>query len=228
MDKKVILISGGSDGLGKALAASLAKQHDVIILANRPEETAAAAAAAGCDYVVADVTDASALVAAVVEVLAKHGHVDCLVNNAGIYLEGPFEDADPVRIKAVMEVNTLGTMYLTRAVLPAMKAARAGRIVNVVSQAGLYARAGYPVYSASKWAITGFTKSLAEELKPTGITVCGFYPGPMKTKIFEKAGVEEDMSGFIELADAVRALEFIIETPDALAIPELGINPGYY
>ena len=226
--KKVIFISGGSSGFGKALAAEMAKEHQVVILARSEEETAAAAKETGCDYVLADVADGAAVQKAVKQVLSKYGRVDVLVNNAGIWIQGPLEENDPARIKTTMDVNATGTILLTHALLGAMKKAGSGRIINVISQAGLAWKKERSVYNASKWAITGFTKSLADELHGTGVTVAGFYPGPMKTALFEKAGIQKDTSKAMELADAVRAVTFIIDTPDDLEIPELGITPTFY
>lgn len=221
---KTILISGGSDGLGKALATRLAKQHTVIILSHNVEKTTSVAEEIGCDYAVADVTNADEIKQAVDLVIKRHKKIDCLINNAGILIQGPLEENETERIKETMDVNATGTILLTHAVLPYMKKVVSGRIINVISQAGLGAKKERAVYNASKWAITGFTKSLYEELTGTGVTITGFYPGPMKTALFAKAGIDMDMSHEMELTDVVRALEFIIESPDRIAIPEFGIN----
>ncbi|MEK7172403.1 MAG: SDR family oxidoreductase [Patescibacteria group bacterium] len=228
---KTILISGGSSGLGQATAEKLAKKYKVVILAPDAKRIKEVAAKIGCDFQVADVTDYGQLEGAVEETIKKHGGIDVLINNAGIWIEGNLETNDPERIQKTMAVNAVGTMLLTRAVLPHMKKAGRGRIINVISQAGLTAKPERSVYNGSKWAITGFTKSLATELTGSGITVTGFYPGAMKTNLFASAGVkknEEKYSKYMELADVVRALEFVVETPEELEIPELGIKPGWY
>ncbi len=223
-----MLISGGSEGLGRALAARFSKKYNVIILARNPARTEQAAKEIGCDFAVADVSDYGQLEQAVSKIIEKHGTIDCLINNAGIWIEGPLEKNDPERIKEVVDVNSTGTMLLTRAVLPHMKKAGKGKIINVISQAGLHGKAERSVYNASKWAITGFTRSLQAEFAGSGITVSGFYPGSMKTQLFAHGGVEKDPSKFMELKEAVRAVEFILDTPKGLTIPELGIKPTYY
>jgi len=223
---KTVLISGGSDGLGKAVALKLSKKYQVIILANNPEQTESTAKEIGCDFKVADVTAYDSLEKAASEIIKKYKTIDVLINAAGIWIEGLLENNEPERIKKVIEVNATGTIFLTKAVLPFMKKEKSGRIINVSSQAGLEAKTERSVYSASKWAVTGFTKSLSIELAGSGVAVTGFYPGKMKTKLFAKAGVEKDMSNFMELSDVVRAVEFIVETPDSLTIPELGIKPS--
>jgi len=225
---KTILISGGSDGLGKALAEKLVRNNKVIILANNAEKTEKVAKELGTDFVVADVSNYQNIRSAVEEIIKRHKTIDCLINNAGLWIEGALENNDPEQIAKVMAVNATGSILLTHAVLPHMKENKKGRIINVISQAGLGAKAERSVYNASKWAMTGFTKSLAQELIPSNISVCGFYPGSMQTEFFEKAGSNKDLTKFMSLSEAVRALEFIVETPDDLTIPELGIKPAWY
>ena len=222
--QKVILISGGSDGLGKALAMQLVKTHAVVILAHNKEKVEKAAEEIGCDFVCADVSNYQQVHEAVETVLQKYGQIDYLVNNAGFWIEGTLESNAPEDITKALDVNTKGTIFLTKAVLPYMREKNSGRIINVISQAGLYAKAERIVYYASKWTITGFTDSLRLEVAPYNISVCGFYPGAMKTNFFTKVGVTKDMSKYIELEEAVRALQFIIETPESVCIPELGIK----
>jgi hypothetical protein len=107
-----------------------------------------------------------------------------------------------------------------------MKKEKGCRIINVISQAGLSFKKERSIYYASKWAITGFTKAMAEELAGSGVAITGFYPGPMKTGLFAKAGIGKDTSSYMELPSVVRAIEFIVETPNELTIPELGIKPA--
>lgn len=223
---KTILITGGSDGLGKALATDLAKDYAVVILADDAGQCSAVAAELDCSEVVADVSDYAQVEKAVEDLVAKHGGIDVLINCAGVWMEGPLEVADPARIEAVVRVNTLGTIFATRAALPHMKQKGSGRIVNIVSQDGLKPKVFHAAYCASKWAVTGFTKTLAEELRGSGVSVSGIYPGPMKTKLFEKGGVERDMSDYLDPAEVVRAIRFAIESPGNVAIPEIGVVPS--
>lgn len=221
-----ILISGGSDGLGKATAIQLAKKHTVVILAKNPEKTKKAAEEIGCDFVVADVVNYAEVERAVNEILEKHTSIDCLINNAGLWLVGLLESNDPTVIKQIMDVNALGPILLTRAVLPHMKQTKRGRIINIISQAGFYPKAERAPYYASKWAVTGFTKSLALELAGSGVAITGFYPGAMQTNMFATSGDARDTSQYLNLSEVVRALEFVIETPVEINIPEFGITPA--
>lgn len=164
---KTILISGGSDGLGKAIAKQLAAGNKVIILSPSEEKLRRAADEIGCDYKVCDVRN----YAQVKRAIEGLGSIDCLVNNAGLWIEGPLDENDPDYAKQVLDVNVLGVINLTKAVIPVMKKQQAGLIININSQGGFYAKAERSVYTAAKWAITGFTKAMQPELAPHGIAV---------------------------------------------------------
>ena len=217
---KTILITGGSDGLGKAIAARLAPNNKVIILSPHEEKLSAVADAVGCEYKVCDVRD----YAQVEKVIGELGSLDCLINNAGLWIEGSLEQSDPQRIHEVLEVNTLGTINCAKAVIPTMKRQKSGRIINVISQAGLYAKPQRSVYNASKWAITGFTKSLQEELSPFGIAVTGLYPGKLKSDMFKKMGIDKDLSDALELDEVAKTVEFIVGADNSTLFCEVGLR----
>lgn len=222
---KHILITGGSDGLGKITAQRLQeRKHKVTILSSNAENARSAAEEIGCAYVVADVSDAGAAQAAIVQAEQYNGPIDILINNAGIWIQGKLEDNEPAYIEQVFRVNTLGTIYCTRAVLATMKQRSTGKIINVISQAGLHGKAERSVYNASKWAVTGFTKSMRDELKAHKIAAMGFYPGALQTGLFAKAGYDRDMSKALNPAYAANALVFMCEHPDGVNVPEFGIE----
>lgn len=224
MNKKVILVSGGSDGLGKAIAYRLSPNHQVVILSHNEEKLKATSAEINCDFVVADVTDYSSLEQAVRQVVEKYKNIDVLVNNAGIWMEGLLEESDPKQIEEVVKVNALGPIFLTKAVIPTMKSQGQGRVINIVSQDGLKSKRNRSVYSASKWAATGFTKCLQEDLSEKGIGVTGIYPGLMKTSLFEKQGVSRDLSHSLELSEVAAVVEFVVNLPAETLIPDIGIK----
>jgi short-subunit dehydrogenase len=217
---KTVVITGGSEGLGKAIAKRLSPNFHVVILARNEANLKAAAQEIGCDYKVCDVRSYANVEATMQQI----GSIDCLINNAGIWLQGDLDQTDPERIHEVLEVNTLGTINCTKAVMPNMKANKSGRIINVISQAGLNARAGWPVYIASKWAITGFTKSMQQELEPFGIGVTGFYPATINTELFAKSGAPKDVSKDLDTDEVARAIEYIVSCDNAVLIPEMGIK----
>lgn len=222
--KKVIIISGGSDGLGKEIVKKLSLGHFVVNLSLHKEKIEAVIKEFGCEGMVCDVSDVKAVEEAVARILKKHKRIDCLINNAGLWTEGPLETNDPAEIRRLLDVNTLGTILLSRAVVPVMKTQKSGLIINIISQAGLYGKAERSVYNASKWAITGFTKSLAPELAPFNIAVTGFYPGMMKTGIFAKGGSQKEFIKALEPEAVARAVAFVAETDAPAMFPEIGIK----
>jgi len=220
---KTILITGGSDGLGKALAEKLAPDNKVIILARNEAVLHKVAQATDCDYRVCDVRDAPQVAATFEKIAEEHGKIDVLVNNAGVIINGELVDTSDEDITNVITTNTLGSIYVAKAALRRMKQQQSGLIINVVSQSGLNAKAGRSIYNASKWALTGFTKALQEEAAAYNVRVTGFYPGTIKTDLFAKAGLE--MKGpSITTGQAVKTLEFIISSDEDVLIPELGIK----
>ena len=105
-----------------------------------------------------------------------------------------------------------------------MKKQKRGLIVNIISQGGLYAKPERAVYSAAKWGVTGFTKSLQGELAKYGISVTGIYPGKLNTKMFEKMGIEKDMSDALAPREVARIVKFLLETDSKVIFPEIGIK----
>lgn len=208
----MVVIAGGSDGLGKAIARRLAAEYRVVILSPSEEKLKAAAEEIGCSYRVCDVGDYGQCAAAVKRIIEDHGRIDFLINSAGVWIEGELADNNPAMIERTIRVNTLGTIFMTRAVVGQMKERKSGVVVNIISRAGLYAKPLRSIYNASKWAVTGFTKCLEEELADYGIKVVGVYPGMMKTNLFAKAGATKDMSKALDPDKVARVVEFVVET----------------
>lgn len=226
---KHVLITGGSDGIGKLTAEELLEAgYKVTILSHDADKTEAVAKSLGCGFVVADVADGGVAAKAVAEAEELNGPVDILINNAGVWLSRPIDEVTPEEMKRVIEVNTLGTMYYTQAVSVGMKQRGSGRIINVNSQAGIYTHAKRSVYHASKWAITGFTKALQEELREFGIAVTGFYPGAMNTQLFAKAHDMKDRSEALDPHAAADALLYLCNLSGDIEIPEFGLKSLNY
>ncbi len=218
---KHVLVTGGSDGLGKLAAGKLAEAgYKVTILSRDESKTKAAAEGIGCAYIVANVANPAQVDAAI----RQAGDIDIFINCAGVWLAGLLENNSPEDIEKTIATNTLGTIYCTRAVVPSMKARRSGRIINVSSQVGLKYPPERSVYAASKWAVTGFTRVMQAELKPAHISVVGFYPGGMVTGMFAKAGDMKDRSTALDPEVAADALVYLCGLPDHVEIPEFGIE----
>lgn len=220
---KTIVITGGSDGLGKVLAETLSADNNVIILARNKAALHKVAVETGCEWHACDVKDFQQVAEVMGKIAEKHGEIDVLLNNAGVMINGDLVDTSYEDIENVITTNTLGSIYAAKAVLEYMKPQKSGLIINVISQSGLNARANRSIYNASKFALTGFTKALQQETAQYGVRVTGFYPGTIKTDFFAKGGIE--MKGpAISSDDAVRAIQYMLSLSEDVVIPELGIK----
>lgn len=190
----VIVVTGATSGLGLALISALKGAGFTPILTGRDaDKVAAAAVDLGVAGYQLDVSDAGSIETVTSQITADYGPVAGLINNAGIWLEGDFEGYRPAAIQAVIDTNTTGTILMTHAMLPEMIAQARGTVINIVSTGALYTRKMISVYSASKWAIRGFTGCLEVECAPKGVRVMGFYPGKISSNMYETAGVGRDL-----------------------------------
>ena len=172
---KVVILTGGTSGIGRAVVEQLRQRGC------RVYEFSRRAAEADDRHFSVDVTDDAAVKAAVDAVAAKEGRIDILINNAGFGISGAMEFTDPADSHRLMEVNLFGMDNLIRAVLPHMRAAGSGRIVNISSVAGVFAIPFQAWYSISKAAVRSLTLALANEVDPFGIQVTSVMPGDIKT-----------------------------------------------
>ncbi len=175
------VVTGGGRGIGRAAAAALTAAGSEVIILGRNEPTLheAVAAGAAAAYRAVDVTDEAAFAA----VLAELGAIDILVNNAGIADSAPFARTDVAMFRRLMAVNFESVVIACRAVLPGMTARGYGRIVSVSSIAGLKGYAYVSAYVASKHAVVGLTRALAQEVAKTGVTVNAVCPGYVDTDL---------------------------------------------
>lgn len=222
--KKVIVITGASDGLGKTLTESLSKENNVIALATTEEKLQKVAEDNNCNYKVCDVSDYHQVEKCTNEIIEEFGKIDILINNAGLWIQEKLEENDADRINAVIDVNLLGTIYMTKAVIPIMKKNQDGIIININSQVGINHKAERVVYNASKWGVTGFSKSLQDEVAKYGIRVTDILPGMLKTDMFNKMNIKKNMENGLDTKEVARLVKFIIDTPKDVMIPEVGIK----
>ncbi|GHG29645.1 glucose 1-dehydrogenase [Streptomyces filamentosus] len=181
---KVALVTGAARGIGAAQARLFAALGARVVLTDVLEEEGRLAARELGDsarFVRHDVTDEASWRAAAAVAADAFGRLDVLVNNAAIYTTSPIEDEDPARLDALLRVNLVGPFLGIRAVVPAMRAAGGGSIVNMSSQAGLQGIWGHGGYGAAKWGLRGLTKTAAIELGPDGIRVNSVHPGAIAT-----------------------------------------------
>jgi 3-oxoacyl-[acyl-carrier protein] reductase len=189
LKNKNALITGAGKGIGKAIALALAKEGvNVILVARTQEELDNVAAKARSLRVkalaiTADVAEINSVNAAVETALAEFGTIDILINNAGIAAFGKFLELESAAWERIIQVNLMGTYYMTRAVLPNMIERQIGDIINISSTAGLSGNALTSAYSASKFAVMGLTESLMQEVRKHNIRVTALTPSTVATEM---------------------------------------------
>src|SRR5215831_16653882 len=181
---KIWLVTGSASGLGRNIAeAVLASGSRLVATARDPRRLDDLVKKYGGQVRTAslDVADEEAAHAAVQGAVDAFGRLDVVVNNAGYGDVAPFEQLSPERFKAVMDTNFYGVVYVTRAALPIMRKQKSGCILQISSVGGRLAVPGSTAYHAAKWAVGGFTESLAQEVAPFGVRVYALEPGGMRT-----------------------------------------------
>lgn len=184
-ERKIILLTGAFSGIGRATAEKLAARgHKVYGTSRDPKGKTVPA---GVVALALDVRDETSIAPAVARIIEDEGRIDVLVNNAGYILTGGIEETTPEEASAQFETNFFGLHRVTRAVLPHMRRRAGGRIVNVSSLVGHAPIPFAAFYSASKFALEGYSESLAHELAPFGIDVAMVEPGFVRTPLAEHA-----------------------------------------
>jgi NAD(P)-dependent dehydrogenase (short-subunit alcohol dehydrogenase family) len=193
----VVLVTGARSGFGQLAALELARRGHTVYAGLRDPDTAGplleAAGSLDVRPLALDVTVAEEREAAVGRILDEQGRIDALVNNAGIALGGFLEQVDEAGFRRLMDVNLFAVHALTKQVLPAMRARRAGVVVMVSSMSGRTAMPGLGAYAASKFALEGMSEAWRHELRPFGVRVVLVEPGPYKTDIFGRNRQEVEM-----------------------------------
>ncbi len=190
---KTWFITGASRGLGADIAAAALKAGDRVVATARQRAAVSDALGPDSEQLLSlslDVTDAAQAQAAAAAALARFGAIDVLVNNAGYGHLGYFEEATEADIQAQYATNVFGLFNVTRAVLPAMRAARRGHVFNLSSSAGFRGVEIGALYCSSKFAVEGFSESLRHDLAPFGIHVTIIEPGPFRTDFLKPESIK--------------------------------------
>ncbi len=229
---KLAWITGGSAGIGLAIAHALGESGYFVVISARNEKLLSDAceelrkSGRNADHVLLDVTRRSDVNAACRTILDRHGRIDVLVNNAGFNIKArKWEDLIPEEFNSVVAANLTGTFNAIHAVLPAMRAQKAGTIVNVSSVAGKDVNLeGGVAYSAAKHGVVVLTELVNQSEFRHGIRACVVAPGGVDTRAHstKPQAVRETM---LRAEDVARAVRFAVETPPHAAVYEIDIRP---
>ena len=206
---KVWFITGCSSGFGRLLAEAALERGDRVVATARDENKIIDLTDKYPDTALAltvDVTDQNTILIAVQDAIQTFGQIDVLVNNAGYGLSGAVEEASDEEIEQVISTNVFGVVDTTRAVLPHMRERRSGHILMLSSVAGLIGTQGLAYYNLTKFAVEGFSESLAQETKHLGIRVSIIEPGPFRTDFLGRSGqvAKQEIDDYKESAGKLR------------------------
>lgn len=225
------IITGAGKGIGKAAAVAVAKEgvHLGLISRSSGDLEALQTALAGefgikVHFATADIADRTEVEAALGKLMAELGAVDILINNAGIAQFGTLIDMDPAQWERIIQVNLMGTYYVTRAVLPTMIRQNRGSIINVASSAGERGAATTTAYAASKFAVMGMTESLMQEVRKANIRVTALTPSTVNTELAAKAGLKiGDEDRMLQPEDVAELIMATLKLPQRVFIKTAGI-----
>jgi NAD(P)-dependent dehydrogenase (short-subunit alcohol dehydrogenase family) len=178
---KVVLITGGTSGLGEAMAFAFSKQKYLVYAAGRNIENKKESP--NLKYIYLDVTNDEIINKAINKIVSEHNKIDILINNAGIGVAAALEEISINEVKHAFDINLFGTLRLIKSVVPHMRNQGSGLIINISSIAGQVGLPFQGIYSSTKFALEGMTEALQTELKPFEIKVCLVEPGDYKTKV---------------------------------------------
>ena len=206
-EKKIWFVTGAGRGMGVDIVkAALAAGHAVVATGRNPDAVTKAVGSSDDLLVVKlDVTNPDDAEAATSAALKRFGRIDVLVNNAGNFFAGFFEEIPPEDFRAQVETNFFGTVNVTRAVLPHMRAQRDGLIITISSTGGITGQAFVSAYSAAKFAVEGWMESLAPEIAPFGIRTMLVEPGFFRTELLTNESTKWPEPSIADYAETARA-----------------------
>ncbi|MEN9371341.1 MAG: hypothetical protein RLZZ64_416 [Bacteroidota bacterium] len=225
-----VVITGASQGLGKCMAEHFAKDgHDLFLCSRNMDKLQAWQAKLMADHKVQitsfnfDLSIEEEVKKFAAQVLAATDHIDILINNAGTYEPGSTYNEPEGQLAKVMDLNLFSAYHLTRALLPGMLARKKWHIFNMCSIAALKAYDNGGAYSISKWALTGYTKNLREEMKPYNIKVSMIHPGATYTPSWEQSGLPP--SRFMKPEDVAQMVLTSCKLSDQACVEEIIMRP---
>ncbi len=222
MADRAALVTGGSSGIGLAIARLLRDEgYDLTLVSRTPEKIEAAAAELGAVAVAADVADPDECARAVAEHQARFGRLDVLVNSAGVGIGGLVEDLDLKKLDLQLDINLRGLFLVTQAAIPLLRESR-GWIVNLASIAGTLPTPGLATYGATKAAVIALTRSLNAELDAAGVRAIAICPGFVDTPMAQWSGLEQEE--MIRPEDCAEVVRMCLRLSPAARVPQVVIE----
>ena len=223
LNKAKALVTGGSEGIGRAIAAALVNEGaDVVIMARSPETLEPVAAEIGADWIAGDVGVEKDAKRTVEEFVDRHGRLDVLVNNAGIGRFSPLVEMDLSDLQEVYRTNVFGAFLMAREAAKVFVRQGSGHLINISSTAGLKGGSGGTAYSSSKFALRGMTECWRDELRRHDVRVMLVNPSEVQTGFASKAGYQQTPS-----PNKLRPREIADAIVGALAIDDRGFVPEF-
>ena len=228
LQDKVIVIVGATGGIGATLTRKLASTGARLVLAARNGESLAALAndlPADVLTVTTDITQAEQVEALIQTTVAQFGQIDVLVNAAGAGILKAYNNIEPTDLDAMLDLNLKGCFYTSQAAAKEMQKRKSGHICNVVGILGKHSMPMAAAYSASKFGVVGFSKSMAEELKRFGVKITLFYFGGIDSPFWDKVNLKVDRNKMLSCETAANAIFYALSA-EPQAIPmEINIQP---
>jgi len=231
LQNKTAILTGAGKGIGKAAAIALAKEGVHLGLIARSsadleslQQQLQSAHGVRVFFAAADVADKAQVDAAVSALTEQLGSVDILINNAGTATFGTVVDMDPAEWERIIQVNLMGTYYVSRAVLPTMLKQNEGSIINIASTAGERGFATGSAYCASKFAVLGFTEALLQEVRKSNIRVTALTPSTVNTELAANAGLSiGDEDRMMQPEDVAELITAALKLPHRVFVKTAGI-----
>ena len=230
-NKELTIVTGASRGIGKAIALKFAKEnYDVMIFGRDVEALKKVQAeilekSVQCEFFVGDAADENFVKESVSKIIEKYGKIDHLINNAGIGIFKKLIESNLEDFKKQINVNLYGIYNFTKAVADKMIDRKSGSIINIASLAGKNSFVGGTMYSASKHAVLGFTRSLMLELREFNIRVAAICPGSVSTEFFGGPGRHPNADKILKADDVAEAVMTILRLPVTALISEIDLRP---
>jgi 3-oxoacyl-[acyl-carrier protein] reductase len=227
LQDKIVVVTGASEGIGRAIAERLAREGAKLALVARSEDKLQEVARfVGGEAFACDIRDSTQVKRTVDAIIAKYGRIDVLVNSAGIWQKkAQLDSVSDELIADVIATNLAGTIYMTKSVLAHLRRTHAETaIIQVVSKSGIVAQEGQSVYTATKYGVKGFTDVLRVDLKDTNIRIGAVYQSGTDTQMFAKAGEHFSQDKLTEPADLADAVAYMLTRPPKMWLPEIQVT----